>query len=73
MIGGLGIVTTIAPLPGTDIADSPHVFEAETLAKMLSPRAQLYGAAWSTRSGTVQVRSLTSEAHLPSQLSSCSE
>ena len=55
LIGGLGIVTTIAPFPGLDMADSPHVFEADSFAKILSPRAQLYGAAWSTRSGTVQV------------------
>jgi len=38
--GGLGTVTTIAPLPAPESADSPQTLDAETLANILSPRIQ---------------------------------
>lgn len=40
-IGALGMVTTVAPFPGFDIADSPQTFEADTLAIIVSPSARL--------------------------------
>lgn len=39
--GALGIVTTSAPLPGTDAADVPQLFLAVTMAYTLSPSTRL--------------------------------
>lgn len=39
--GALGIITTIAPLPGTDGAEVPQLLNAVTIAYTLSPSTRL--------------------------------
>lgn len=67
--GASGTSTITAPLPTTDVADSPYAFVAVNLTLTFAPFGKLKGAAVRVVRGTEQVRAAMMAAEEPSQTS----
>ena len=56
--GRSGVVVMIAPLPSSEINESPYMFEAKTLAYTLAPQFKLNGDDLKDVTGIVHVVSV---------------